>query len=398
MKQEPIIKETVTLANSEFRKIADRVVNTAILAAQKVSVENNLEPMKESFEAILKERLSSFNEKKIETIRKKMIPLYQASLDLRTELYGELGKIDLSKTKSVELEVGKLSPVKINRKVLGLWNPPAGSDLPDIEIKKRLDLQTEILSPHNITFIDAITGGGPVFDEIGGLDSDEPDLEDDNFEPQAVTDKLGLNIRRVKCINETNAGWTEWTGSDEIALAGISVDETGGTKKIGENYIGGGFDNGDSKGYNPAWQWNWFNMREGGNNWPKSYFLTFILVEKDDGGLSSFLQKLWDKVRQEVYSSIAKAVGESVDKKYKPLGSIIGPAVAYAVDKIVDWFIKAWQDDIFPPKTISCTVPAYGARWSRNNRWGYTTSSRRRVHFYGHSGHYYVEFYWRLFS
>lgn len=394
MRQEPIIQETVTLANSELKKIADRVVNTVILAAEKVSVETDFKPASGTFESIIQERLRSFDKKKIKHIQESVSPIYNASSAIRTQLYGELGKIVLKDIKSVELEEKQLPPVKINRNILGLWKSPAGIDVSPIEINRVRDRQHEIFNTHNITSIDAITGGGRVFSDIG-LSPDDLNMEDDDFKPQAITDKLGLYIRRIKCVDETNP---EWWGSDEIALGGASVDETGDTKKISERRIGGGFDDGDTKWYSSQWKWHWFGMREGGNNWPKSYFLTFVLAEKDMGGLASFLQKLWEKVKGYVLEAIGAAIGAAVGSSLGPLGTIIGAAVGYIVGKVVDWFINAWSDDIFPPKTISCTVPSYGARWSRNGRWGYTTSNHRRAHFYGHGGHYYIEYYWRLFS
>ncbi|KKL19670.1 hypothetical protein LCGC14_2463130, partial [marine sediment metagenome] len=252
------------------------------------------------------------------------------------------------------------------------------------------------------TSIDAITGGGRVFGDIGQV-SENVDIELDDFQPQAVTDKLGLYIRRVKCVDETGSNSffdleSERYGDDEIALAGTSVDETGDTKKNPEFRVGNSFNDGDTKWYSPHKQWNWFSMREGGSNWPKSYYLTFILAEKDNGGLSEFLQKLWDKVGKQVTAAIAAAIGGAIGSSLGPLGTIIGAAVGYAVAKIVEWFIKMWKDDIFPPKTISCTVPSFGARWTKNGSWGSTTSEFRNAHFYGHDGHYYIEYYWRLFS
>ena len=396
MKLEPIIKDTVTLANSEVKKIADRVANTAILAAEKVSVEPNFKGERDSFESIMQQRLKTFDQAKLKNIQQLVSPLVKASTDVRTAIYGDLGKIDLLKVKSVEDAVKKLGPLKIERKLLGLRTAPQNADLSDAQIKKYLNDQGEILNTHNITSIDAITGGGRVFGDIGQVS--EEDIELDDFQPQAVTDKLGLYIRRVKCVDETGSSFEENFGDDEIALAGTSVDETGDTKKIPEFRVGNSFNDGDTKWYTPHKQWSWFNMREGGSNWPKSYYLTFILAEKDNGGLSDFMQKLWDKVSKEVTAAIAAAIGGAIGSSLGPLGTIIGAAVGYAVAKVIEWFINIWKDDIFPPKTVSCTVPAFGARWTKNGVWGSTTSEFRNAHFYGHGGHYYIEYYWRLFS
>ncbi|WP_405269140.1 hypothetical protein [Cellulophaga sp. Ld12] len=397
MKLEPIIKDTVTLANSEIKKIADRIADTAILAAEKISIDPSFKAEKGSFESLMLERLKTFDQTKIKNLQKLVIPLAKAPQDVRMGLYGELGKIDIMKVNSIEDAVKKLEPLKIERKLLGLRTVPLNLNLSDIQIKKYLDNQSEILSTHNITSIDAITGGGRFFSDIGQLSEDE-NTELDDFQPQAVTDKLALYIRRVKCVDETGSRFAERFGDDEIAMAGTSVDETGDTKKITEFRVGNSFNDGDTKWYNPHKQFHWFNMREGGNTWPKSYYLTFILAEKDNGGLSEFLQKLWDKIGKEVTAAIASAIGAAIGSTLGPLGTAIGAAIGYAVAKIVEWFIKLWKDDIFPPKTISCTVPAFGARWTKNGNWGSTTSTYRTAHFYGHSGHYYVEYYWKLFS
>lgn len=395
MKQEPIIKDTVTLANSEIRKIANRVANTAILAAEKISVEKNFRAEKGSFESILQERFNFFDASKKKDIQKRIIPIVKASQEIRTGLYGELGKINILDAKSVEESVKKLGPVTIDRKLLGLRTPPAGMNLSADEIKKYRDSQTEILNVHNIASIDAITGGGTIFNELGSDFSNDLDEDADDFEPQAVTNKLGLYIRRVKCVDETNP---EAFGDDEIALAGTSVDEDGDTKKISEFRVSNSFDDGETKWYSPHKRWHYFGMWEGGNNWPKSYYLTFILAEKDNGGLSTFLQALWNKVKKQVAAAIAAAIGGAIGSSLGPLGAVIGAAIGYAVAKIVQWFINWWKDDIFPPKTISCTVPSYSARWTINGVWGSTKSNYRRAHFYGHGGHYYIEYYWRLFS
>ncbi|MDO6761468.1 hypothetical protein Q4566_14750 [Tamlana sp. 2_MG-2023] len=402
MKLEPIIKDTVTLANSEIKKIADRVANTAILAAEKVSVDPSFKAEKDSFESIMLQRLKTFDQTKIKNIQKEVTPLAKASQEVRSGVYGDLGKINIFDVKNVEAAVNKLEPLKIERKLLGLRTVPKNLNLSDVEIKKYLEGQSEILNTHNITSIDAITGGGRLFSDIGQISEDE-NTQLDDFQPQAVTDKLALYIRRVKCVDETGRASIfdpegEYYGDDEIALAGTSVDETGDTKKIPEFRVGNSFNDGDTKWYSPHKQWHWFSMREGGSNWPKSYYLTFILAEKDFNGLSDFLQLLWDKVGKSVTEAVATAVGGAVGSALGPLGAVIGAAIGYAVAKVIEWFIKLWKDDIFPPKTISCTVPSYGARWTKNGTWGYTTSSYRTAHFYGHNGHYYIEYYWRLFS
>lgn len=414
MKQEPITQEIVTLANSEIKKIADRIANTVILAAEKVSVETDFKPARGTFEDVIKKRLCAFDEKKIKSIKERVAPIYNASVEVRKSLYGELGEIVLEDIKSVELEEKLLPPVKINRSILGLWEPPAGSNLSSAEIEKARSCQSDIFNAPDIFSIDAITGGGRVFSDIGS-DSDGMAADHSNFEPQSnlgpgdfkldtTTDKLGLYIRRVKCVDETGGKWREKIGSDEIALGGVSVDETGDVNKISEKFVGGNFDDGDSKWYSPSWRWHWFSMQEGGNSWPKSYFLTFVLAEKDSGGLSEFLEKLWPEIKWSVMAALT-AAGVGAGTVFGPvgtgtgaiIGAAVGAAIGNAVGKIIEWFIKMWKDDIFPPSTISITIPSYSARWYRNGNWSDRTDDRR-VHFYGHKGHYFIEYYWRVFA
>jgi hypothetical protein len=215
------------------------------------------------------------------------------------------------------------------------------------------------------------------------------------FEEFAITDKMGFWITKVKCVDETNP---EFWGHDEISLAGVSVDEDGDTKKISEKYIGGGFDDGDSKSYS-NWRYHWFSLREG-QYWPKTYSVSLILAEKDNGGLSNFLSSVWEKIRDKVKQAIEKAVAGALAGYVGPaIAAMIGKAVAWVVDIFVQWIISWWQDDIFPVFTARVTTPSMSARWYYpNGTWGNPSSGIRTAHFYGHGGHYYTQYYWKFYS
>lgn len=232
-----------------------------------------------------------------------------------------------------------------------------------------------------------------VWGRRAGRDPYEGSLVDGEFEPFAVTDKLGLWITQVKCVDETNP---EFWGSDEIALAGVEVDEDGDTKKIAETFIGGGFDDGDVKNY-ANWRYTWFNLNEG-QYWPKRYSVSFILAEKDHGGLQSFLNSVWEKVRAKVKEAIAKAIGTVASAYLGPvIGAAIGQAVAWVVDVFVQWLINLFGDDIFPVQTVSVTTPSAAARWYYpNGTWGNPSSGVRVSNFYGHGGHYQIRYYWKF--
>lgn len=225
----------------------------------------------------------------------------------------------------------------------------------------------------------------------------------EDFEAQqAVTDKLRLWIRTVRCNDETNP---EFFGDDEIALAGLSIDEDGDTKQIGERFVGSGFSDGTTR--SPNWDFHYFGLRER-NYWPKKFGVTLILAEKDNGGLSSFMQKLWDQVRTAVHNALAsaaQAAGVALATflgmpEFGPLiGSALAAAAKWIIDKLVDWLISLFQDDIFKPFTTWINIPSMSARWNfPNGTWGNTWGPLQTVTYTGFGGQYALTYQWQLFS
>lgn len=238
------------------------------------------------------------------------------------------------------------------------------------------------------------------FEMVWG-ESAGPDPYPEN-EFEAVTDKLRMHVVRVHCVDETNP---EWWGNDEIALAGISVDEDGDTKKIGERFVGSGFKDGRSKTLN--WSYHMFGLRES-HHFPKRYGITFLMAEKDHGGLSSALQKLWQAVKGAVSAAIAKAAAAAGKAIAVFLGipaaaSIIAAAISKAADwiinKLIGWIIGLFKDDIFPAQTAWVTIPSLSARWYYpNGTWGSTWSPLLRKRFRGHGGTYDLYYRWQLYA
>ncbi|MBI1876778.1 MAG: hypothetical protein HYR94_00805, partial [Chloroflexi bacterium] len=201
-------------------------------------------------------------------------------------------------------------------------------------------------------------------------------------------------ITRIKCVDETNP---EILGSDEIALGGVSVDETGDTKKIPERYIGGGFDDGDQKVYQPAWRYHSFNLLEG-KDWPKAYMVNPFLFEKDHGGLSKILDKAWEAIGAQVKRQIEQAVAGVLQPFVGPaIAAAIGKAAAWVTDQLAGWLIGIFKDDLFPVYSARVTLPSLNARWNYpNGQWGSPVSPLQQAHFYGHGGHYLLEYRWEL--
>ena len=95
--------------------------------------------------------------------------------------------------------------------------------------------------------------------------------------------------------------------------------------------------------------------------------------------------------------AIEKAIAEGL-KVYlgEVLSTVLGKVVAWIVDKFIGWVIGLFGDDIFPAATSTMTHVHYNARFTINGTWGYLHSPTYRAHFYGHGGHYWLEYRWRL--
>lgn len=405
-----------TIDNSELRKIAEDALDAAKYAFASVAANPDQEVRSDSLEADFKEAFGVMDAARRDSVREKAVQLAQLPETARVEMFGRYGQMDTQSflAQGFDRAHEALPSLKIDTKLLGIRTPtfavPAGVELratpegvllpaehlragfeefeADWEEAAEKAIQSDVYNAEKLAEI-----WGPVF-------SGDPFAmemsEFEEFEEQAITDKLSFYITTVKCVDETNP---EWWGHDEIAIAGVSVDETGDTKKIAERYVGGGFDDGDVKNYWPHWRYETFSLREG-TKWPKGYSMTVILAEKDWGGLSRVLNKVWQRIKDWVKQKIEQLITAGLAEYIGPwLAKWLGKIVAWVVDKLVGWIIRAFADDIFPPSYATCTVPSYYARWHYpNGRWGSTTSSRRRAHFYGYGGHYYVEYYWKLHS
>lgn len=401
--------------NSEVRKIAEDVLGALKYSFASVAA-NPATPVRPgSVEALFKEALQKTPAAQRSRYQQTAAPLVNAPVPIRTVMFGRAGERGpddhLGAVGGFERYREGLAPLAIDRKLLGVRTPtisaplstlrstPEGLLIPaaalppdfegfqhDFESAEEKAVESGVLADDRLADI-----WGPAY--VGDPFADQ--APDSDFEEMQTTDKLGLWLTKVKCIDETNP---EWWGSDEIALAGVTVDEDGDTKKVGEKYIGGGFDDGDEKNY-PNWRYTHFGLREG-QYWPKTYSVTLLLAEKDHGGLSNALNSVWEKVGEHVKKAIAEAVG-GVLTPY--LGAVIakaiGQAVAWIVNALVLWIIDAFKDDIFPPFTATVTTPSLSARWHHpNGTWGNPSSGIRTARFSGHGGSYQVLYYWKFFA
>jgi hypothetical protein len=206
--------------------------------------------------------------------------------------------------------------------------------------------------------------------------------------PLQPSTKVGIRVHKVRCVDETNP---EWLGDDEIALGGTTVDETGDTHKVAEFMVRNDFDDNEQKVYSPPKVFTRFSLLEG-TAWPKRYFVTFVLAEKDMGGLADFLNKLLDKVKSEVISALGAAIGGAIGASGGPVGAIIGAVVGWVVGQVFEWLKAWWSDDVFPPKTVSISVPSQNASWAGGKK----DSAEGTLTFVGHGGTYALTYDWFL--
>ena len=399
--------------NSEIRKIAEDVLGAAKLSFAAVAANPDAPVRSGSIEEAFKLGLHAMEQPRRDQITARARDITQVSPAVRRVLFGTAGERDAESHLAAggfERYDEGISRPAIDRKLLGLdttvrvpasvLRPTAdGLVIPSnlVPSGRITDLESDFETAQQRGIETGVASESALQDIWGVTFESDPFAasEDSDFEEFQTTDKVGFWITRVKCVDETNP---EFWGSDEIALAGVTVDEDGDTKQVGEQFIGEGFDDGDAKSYS-NWRYTWFNLREG-EHWPKTYSVSLILAEKDHGGLESFLNKVWQLIRDKVKQAIEKAVTGALTSYLGPvIAAAIGKAVAWIVDVLIGWIINLFGDDIFPVFSARVTTPSMSARWNYpSGSWGNPSSGVRTAHFYGHGGHYYVQYYWRFFA
>lgn len=402
--------------NSEVRKVAEDALASLKYSFAAALAKPNARVRPGSLEALFQQQFARMPAEQLARHRKIATELVELPESARTKVFDRYGALGPEEFLSAGIERASemlKTPLELDAKLLGAKIPsiairPGMTVIPDgndVRVTGMAPLRPELVSldfeSARRQVVERAGSEGVVNEDrladIWGPMGDESVLTDpDEFEGQDFLDKLSLKIERVKCVDETNP---EWPGSDEIALAGVSVDETGDTKKIPEQYIGGGFDDGDQKSYSPAKQYHLFSVREEmvANQWPKQYVITLLLAEKDNGGLSDVLNAVWANVKQTVKQKISDAIAGLLSGYLGPvIAKAIGEAVAWIIDALVGWIISWFKDDIFPPANCWMRHAGPYARFTVNGQWGSPRSATQRAHFYGHGGHYYIDYHWLL--
>ncbi len=217
--------------------------------------------------------------------------------------------------------------------------------------------------------------------------------------PIVVNKGLHFRLHKVKCIDETNP---EWPGDDEIAMGGTAVPPSGNPTKVPEFMVRDDFDDGESKTYSPPRLLKTFSLTN--VSYPADFLMVLALAEKDNGGMSQFLQDLWEAIKDEVTiiiaavsaaagAAIGLAVGGTVGTAIGgPLGTIIGAVAGAILGALVGWLISAIKDDIFTPQSAAVHLPKPNATFAG----GALTSPQFTMDFRDHGGHYRAWYTWQL--
>jgi hypothetical protein len=403
--------------NSELRKIADDTLKALKMSFASVAADPEAQTRERSLEAGFQAGFQAMSPKRQELYKKGGRDLGRMSADLKKREFGRYAEMGLDGMRGAGFDRAHegLGNLSLDEKLAGL--PVRRIAIPNNLVLRNVAGGVLLPMPHlafeegddDLAFEKASRASvqkardNELFDDsklkdVWGIDL-APQVDgfedaDDAFDESAVLDKLGMWITRVKCVDETNP---EWWGDDEFAVGGASVDENGDTLKINEIDLGGGWHDGRQKSYS-NWRFHWFNLKEG-KSWPKTYHIILLTAEKDNGGFSDFLDTVYQKVRDTMKDKIEKWVGTNLEQCLgKWLAEQIGKAVAWIVDTWMGWIISWWQDDPFPAHTASMTHGGWGARWTIGGVWGSTTSAPMTAHFYGHGGHYLINYYWKLFT
>lgn len=205
--------------------------------------------------------------------------------------------------------------------------------------------------------------------------------------PQTEYRGLRLLLHKVHCIDETGSGMDEW-GEDEIYMAAVAVDNNGQTSSNGLFHVRN-FDDGEIKEYSPPKLLQHFNIREGGDSFPKIYSVSMALIEHDHGNLSKWFSDLLNAVSKKVQNYLLSVIGAV---EGKPLGDL-SAAIGWVLGQMIGW-VKSWlEDDHLGNHVVQATINSYSGNWTSTGT--ALTPIRTRDH-KGDSSHYRVFYQWQL--
>ena len=354
-----VTSQVTELQDPQLRAIGERLVQTVKLAAEKAvahEAEPNVYPLPSdpnALEHILLGRFRQLSPDKRQAALPTVMTSVRAAPSQRAQVYRDLANVNLQAATAVETQVaGRPAPVQFSPEYAG-------------------------------RFVATGLSGPPI--KIPGAGS------------------LDLRLHLLRCIEETSE-----PGADSISLAGTTIDAVGQTAPIASFGVGE-FHSGNNHDFLPSRTFAQFDLEASTATingqqvkvtFPKSFFVTVVLAERDEGGLSQFMQQLLDRLQSEATKALTTALGAAIGAAIgsgAPLvgtliGTAVGAMVGWAVGEIFDWFKDVWKDDIFQPVTLSIEIPDRFARWPG----GANVSPEGFIYWKGHGGEYHLHYHWRI--
>lgn len=343
-----------TLDDPTLQKIAERIALEARLALEKVAASSidaasyPLPPNEDSIEQILRSRFVALPVSARQAAAQRAVERIQAPPAERVAVYGDLADVDLGRATS------------ISNQVLALPFPQA--------LQLPADHPLVLFEPAQTAPIPAAL-------------------------MQRSMTRLQLCMHRITCVDETDIE----SGSDHILIGGTKIDELGRVSKIAGLNVPERFGDGEQWSSLPPWQLAEFDL-SAATPFPKSFFVTLVLAEHDNGGFPEFVDKLLAWIKDAVSKAIGKAagayLGASVGALAGPIGAAIGAAIGAVLGAIIGLLKDWWEDDVFPPVTLAMEIPSPDALWHGDA----TESPRTVITYRAHGGTYHVEVDWQLFG
>jgi Bacterial tandem repeat domain 1 len=221
----------------------------------------------------------------------------------------------------------------------------------------------------------------------------------------SIVNSITFYITEVRCIDETDPE----IGTDEIAMGGMAVDESGNTFKIDSFTVSNNFTEDDTPVVfypTPGKAFCSFDLTKA-TSWPKNYAAIVFLAEVNWGGFASALTDAWQAaapaIKQKIEDALT-AAGATFGAIGAVIGKVLGKILAWVLDKLVGWIIALFQDDIFSPGTALVSLDSgSGDSYLTDPDWNineyknhfHLSGTGGQFDFQGFGGEYLVKCYWQ---
>ncbi len=226
--------------------------------------------------------------------------------------------------------------------------------------------------------------------------------------------KLGLFLKYVYCIERTD-GW----GDDEIGMGGTIGDPDGKSRQMPFLRLPGDFDSHDSVFFpgppknpdlNKLMEYVKHMQDAPGHKlaewtlrtdlkWPTHYATVISMSELDDTGFREFLVQLWKSVGTKWKEGIKSGLEKLGEAYLGQIGKWLAQAVAYVVNKILDWLFGDDQDE--PLGTVALVMSLGDATKSYYDWTGLNKAPHPglfQINYAGDGGRYRAHLYYQIYA